>query len=79
MRFKLQNMDKKDRKILIELDKDPQITTSKLAKRVRISQQVADYRNIIDKKFGYDAISEWLDIILNNKIERNLNYEHRNG
>lgn len=37
-------MDKKDQKILIELDKDPRITTSKLAKKVRISQQVADYR-----------------------------------
>jgi len=37
-------MDVKDTKILQELDKEPRITTSKLAKRVRISQQVADYR-----------------------------------
>jgi len=37
-------MDKKDQKILIELDKDPRLSTSKLAKRLRISQQVADYR-----------------------------------
>jgi len=37
-------MDAKDKKILIELDKDPRMATSKLAKKVRISQQVADYR-----------------------------------
>jgi len=51
-------MDAKDLKILTELDKNPRIATSKLAKKVRISQQVADYRlkklveNKIIVKFG---------------------------
>jgi Lrp/AsnC family transcriptional regulator, leucine-responsive regulatory protein len=37
-------LDVKDWKILKELDLDPKIPISKLAKKLRISQQVADYR-----------------------------------
>ena len=37
-------MDKIDKKIVHELDKDPRISLTKLASAVRISQQVADYR-----------------------------------
>lgn len=37
-------MDKVDLRLLQELDKDPRITTSKLAKKLRVSQQVANYR-----------------------------------
>ncbi len=37
-------MDKIDQNLLIELDKNPKISMSKLAKRLRVSQQVADYR-----------------------------------
>lgn len=37
-------MDKIDQKLLTELDKNPKISTSKLAKKLRVSQQVADYR-----------------------------------
>ncbi len=37
-------MDKIDKKLLCALDSDPRITTSKLAKKGRCSQQVADYR-----------------------------------
>jgi len=37
-------LDVKDSKILQELDLDPNISTSALAKKVRLSQQVVDYR-----------------------------------
>ncbi|MFT4311497.1 MAG: AsnC family transcriptional regulator [Candidatus Woesearchaeota archaeon] len=37
-------LDLKDMKILYELEQDPKITLSKLAKNVKISRQVADYR-----------------------------------
>ena len=37
-------LDVKDLKILKELDVDPRIQTTKLAKKVRLSQQVVDYR-----------------------------------
>ena len=37
-------MDKIDIKLLAELDQDPKIPTNKLAKRLKISQQVASYR-----------------------------------
>lgn len=37
-------MDKIDHKLLVELDKDPTAPTSRVAKKLRISQQVADYR-----------------------------------
>ncbi|MAF99024.1 MAG: hypothetical protein CMH61_00275 [Nanoarchaeota archaeon] len=37
-------MDKKDQHIIKELDLNPKITTSKLAKKVRLSQQVVNYR-----------------------------------
>src|SRR3989344_9680012 len=52
------NLDKIDQKIVKELDENPLMRISLLAKKVRISQQVADYRikrmiheNII-MKFG---------------------------
>ena len=63
------NLDIKDKKIISALDINPQISTSKLAKEVRLSQQVVDYRikrlqeqNIISKfatifnlaKLGYE-------------------------
>ena len=38
------NLDIKNTKILQELDINPKISTSKLAKKVRLSQQVVDYR-----------------------------------
>ena len=41
---KLKNMDKIDQKILAKLDKDPRIPLLRLAKSIRISQPVADYR-----------------------------------
>lgn len=37
-------MDKIDEKILHELDNNPRITSAQLGKKLRISQQVADYR-----------------------------------
>ncbi|HLD04921.1 MAG TPA: Lrp/AsnC family transcriptional regulator [Candidatus Nanoarchaeia archaeon] len=37
-------MDKIDQKLLTELDKDPKIPLTQLAKKLLISQQVADYR-----------------------------------
>ena len=37
-------LDSKDFKILAELDRDPRISTSRLGKRIRLSQQVTDYR-----------------------------------
>ena len=37
-------LDIKNQKILRELDLDPRATTSKIAKKVRLSQQVVDYR-----------------------------------
>jgi DNA-binding Lrp family transcriptional regulator len=51
-------MDKIDWKILAELDKNLRIYTSKLARKCRVSQQVADYRirrlleNGLITKFG---------------------------
>src|SRR3989338_4458162 len=51
-------MDKIDEKILSELDKNPRIPITQLAKKARVSQQVADYRikKLIEKgiitKFG---------------------------
>ncbi len=46
----------KDRRILQELDKDSTLTSSKLAKIVGVSQQVADYRikHLLDQKTIYD-------------------------
>jgi DNA-binding Lrp family transcriptional regulator len=38
------DLDVKDLKILKELDNNPRIRTTKLAKKVRLSQQVVDYR-----------------------------------
>ena len=37
-------LDEKDRKILVELDKDARQSDSEIAKKVRISKQVANYR-----------------------------------
>jgi len=37
-------LDIKDRKIIQHLDTNPKISTTKLAKKVRLSQQVVDYR-----------------------------------
>ncbi len=45
-------VDVKDKKILKELDNNPKITTSALAKKVRLSQQVVDYRINRLKKNG---------------------------
>ncbi len=51
-------MDQTDTKILKVLDKDPTISTSRVAKQCRVSQQVAHYRitNLVDRsiitKFG---------------------------
>jgi len=47
----LTKLDLKDKKILHELDLDASISTSKLAKKVGLSQQVVDYRikNLIKK------------------------------
>ncbi|MBI4919478.1 Lrp/AsnC family transcriptional regulator, partial [archaeon] len=44
-------LDVKDLKILKELDIDPRILTTKLAKKIRLSQQVVDYRirRLMDK------------------------------
>ena len=49
---KLTKLDEKDRKILAELDKDARQTDSKIAKKVRVSKQVANYRiqNLVNKK-----------------------------
>ena len=38
--------------------------------------EVSDNRNIINERFGYDAISNWLDIILQNKKEESLNCDN---
>ncbi len=45
-------LDAKDKKLLQILDLDPKITTSALAKALRVSQQVADYRlkQLMEKK-----------------------------
>ncbi len=42
--FESKNLDVKDLKILNELDADPRIPTTTLAKKIRLSQQVVDYR-----------------------------------
>lgn len=40
----MHKLDLKDLKIIKELDQDPDIATSQLAKKIGVSQQVADYR-----------------------------------
>src|SRR3989344_883004 len=63
-------MDKIDKKILSNLDKDPRIPLTKLAKQVRISQQVAEYRM---KRFIKEKIITKLATIINLKA---LHLEH---
>lgn len=47
------NLDKLDRKILYELDLNSRIHTTKLAKNLKVSREVADYRikRLIDKRY----------------------------
>ncbi|MBI2148334.1 Lrp/AsnC family transcriptional regulator [Candidatus Woesearchaeota archaeon] len=59
-------LDVKDRKILQELDLDPKITTSKLAKNIRLSHQVTNYR--INKLIENKIISQFGTIINLSKI-----------
>lgn len=63
-------MDRIDEKLLIELDKNPKISTSKLGKKLRISQQVASYRL---KRLFDDKIITQLGTIINLK---SLHQEH---
>lgn len=56
-------LDMKDIRLLRELDKNPDITVSRLAKNIGVSQQVADYRlkNLIKDKVIM-AIPAWVDM-----------------
>lgn len=56
-------LDVKDLKLLKELDLEPGIATSRLAKRAGVSQQVADYRlrNLI-KSGTIKAVVSWVDM-----------------
>ena len=58
-------MDVKDRKILLELDRNPRISTTKLAKKVLLSQQVTDYRI---KKLKEDVINQFGTVLNLSKI-----------
>lgn len=64
-------MDKIDQKILAELDRDPKISLTKLAKRNRISQQVADYR--IKRLFEKNIVTK-LSAVINLKALRQEHY-----
>ncbi len=57
-------MDKLDAKLLKELDSNPRISTSKLAKACRCSQQVADYRL---KRFVEQGVITQFGTIINLK------------
>ncbi len=54
-------IDEKDRKILVELDKDARQTDSEIAKKVGVSKQVANYR--IQKLTEKEIISDFYTII----------------
>ena len=54
-------MDAIDNKILVELDINPKIRISRLAKKLRISQQVADYR--VKRLFSQNYISKLAAVI----------------
>ncbi|MCH8022562.1 MAG: winged helix-turn-helix transcriptional regulator [Thaumarchaeota archaeon] len=47
------NLDKLDRKILFELDLNSRIPTTKLAKKLKVSREVVDYRikRLTDNKY----------------------------
>ena len=49
---KIKCLDEKDRKILLELDKNSRQTDSEIAKKVRLSKQITNYRiqNLKKKK-----------------------------
>ena len=59
-------LDVKDRKILKELDQNPKIPTTTLAKKVRLSQQVVDYRlkRLMERKIisGFGAVYNFAKI-----------------
>ncbi|GEM_PF-1470527 len=55
------SLDNADFKILVELDRDPRITTSRLGKKVRVSQQVTDYR--IKRLMSEKVINQFATII----------------
>ena len=59
-------IDIKDKKILQELDINPRITTSKLAKNIRLSQQVTNYR--INKLVENKIITQFGTILNLSKI-----------
>lgn len=64
-------MDKTDQKLLAELDKDPRIPLTQLAKKLLISQQVADYRM---KRMLKDGIISKFGTIINLKALRQEPY-----
>ncbi|MFH1308099.1 MAG: Lrp/AsnC family transcriptional regulator [archaeon] len=63
-------MNKTDEKLIAELDKNPRIAISRLARKLRISQQVADYRL---KKLQKQEVISKLGAIINLK---SLGLEH---
>lgn len=64
-------MDKIDQKLFLELDTNPRIALSKLAKKLRISQQVADYR--LKRMLNQEKITK-LATIINLKSLRQEHY-----
>ena len=54
-------MDKIDQKMLMELDKNPRMSASALAKKCRISQQVASYR--VNKLVDANTITKFGTIV----------------
>ncbi len=64
----MSRLDKIDKKILKELDIDPKISTSKLGKKLRISQQVANYR--LRKLFTENHITKLGTVVNLNKLRQ---------
>lgn len=69
---KLIGLDEKDRKILVELDKDARQTDSEIAKKVGISKQVANYR--IEKLMEKGIINNFYTVVNVGKLGLNSHY-----
>lgn len=65
-------IDEKDRKILVELDKNARQTDSEIAKKVRVSKQVANYR--IQKLLERKIINDFYTIVNVGKLGLNSYY-----
>lgn len=65
-------LDVKDRKILAELDKNARFSDSEIAKKVRISKQVANYR--IKKLLEEGIISDFYTVVNTGKLGLNSYY-----